>query len=103
MTGDMVVWRGLTWVKQAASRAPPGGLHGTGNQRLVNFHHATGSARVSKSAVILPAAEWGRVSPTCNPDTFSVCFCHHHLINKSDQSCEEDDDGIEDRIREGFN
>ncbi|XP_038585126.1 atypical kinase COQ8A, mitochondrial-like isoform X2 [Micropterus salmoides] len=45
MTGDMVVWRGLTWVKQAASRAPPGGLHGTGNQRLVNFHHATGSAR----------------------------------------------------------
>ncbi|XP_044022675.1 atypical kinase COQ8A, mitochondrial isoform X2 [Siniperca chuatsi] len=43
MTGDAVVWRGLTWMKQAASRAPPGGLHG--NQRLVNFHHATGSAR----------------------------------------------------------
>ncbi|XP_070777133.1 atypical kinase COQ8A, mitochondrial isoform X1 [Enoplosus armatus] len=45
MTGDTVVWRGLTWMKQAAGRAPPGGLRGTGNQRLVNFHHATGSAR----------------------------------------------------------
>ena len=49
MTGDTVVWRGLTWLKQAAGRAPPGGLHGTRNQRLVNFHHAAGSARVSKS------------------------------------------------------
>ncbi|XP_035529647.1 atypical kinase COQ8A, mitochondrial isoform X2 [Morone saxatilis] len=45
MTGDTVVWRGLTWMKQAASRGPPGSLHGTGNQRLVNFHHAAGSAR----------------------------------------------------------
>ncbi|XP_037652096.1 atypical kinase COQ8A, mitochondrial [Sebastes umbrosus] len=46
MTGDTVVWRGLTWMKQAASRATPGGLHGTGNQRLGNFfHHAAGSAR----------------------------------------------------------
>ncbi|XP_068577950.1 atypical kinase COQ8A, mitochondrial isoform X2 [Cebidichthys violaceus] len=45
MTGDMVVWRGLTWMKQAACRASPGRLHGTGNQRLVNFHHAAGSAR----------------------------------------------------------
>lgn len=54
MTGDTVVWRGLTWMKQAASKAPPGGLHCTGNQRLVNFHHSAGSARVSKSAVIWP-------------------------------------------------
>ncbi|XP_070834599.1 atypical kinase COQ8A, mitochondrial [Chaetodon trifascialis] len=45
MTGDTVVWRGLTWMKQAARRAPAGGPHGTGNQRLVNFHHAAGSAR----------------------------------------------------------
>ncbi|XP_031165645.1 atypical kinase COQ8A, mitochondrial [Sander lucioperca] len=45
MTGDTVVWRGLTWMKQAASKAPPGGLHCTGNQRLVNFHHSAGSAR----------------------------------------------------------
>ncbi|KAG7229124.1 hypothetical protein INR49_013066 [Caranx melampygus] len=41
MTGDTVVWRGLTWVRQAASRATPGAA----NQRLVNFHHAAQSAR----------------------------------------------------------
>ncbi|XP_023141271.2 atypical kinase COQ8A, mitochondrial [Amphiprion ocellaris] len=45
MTGDLVVFRGLTWVKQAASRTPPGGLTGTRNHRLVNFHHSAGSAR----------------------------------------------------------
>ncbi|XP_076604886.1 atypical kinase COQ8A, mitochondrial [Chaetodon auriga] len=45
MTGDTVVWRGLTWMKQAARRAPAGGPRGTGNQRLVNFHGAAGSAR----------------------------------------------------------
>ncbi|XP_067469883.1 atypical kinase COQ8A, mitochondrial [Thunnus thynnus] len=46
MTGDSVVWRGLAWMKQAASRAPPGGLPSSGNQRLLaNFHHAAGSAR----------------------------------------------------------
>ncbi|XP_071353575.1 atypical kinase COQ8A, mitochondrial isoform X2 [Trachinotus anak] len=45
MTGDTVVWRGLTWVKQAASRATAGGLPSTTNQRLVNIHHAAGSAR----------------------------------------------------------
>lgn len=47
MAGDTVVWRSLKWVKQAAHRAPPGGLTVTGNQRLVNFHHTTGTARVS--------------------------------------------------------
>ncbi|XP_068194842.1 atypical kinase COQ8A, mitochondrial [Antennarius striatus] len=45
MTGDMVLWRGVIWVKQAASGAPLGGLLSTGNQRLKNFHHAAGSAR----------------------------------------------------------
>ncbi|XP_039992483.1 atypical kinase COQ8A, mitochondrial [Xiphias gladius] len=45
MTGDTVVWRGMTWMRQAASRATPGGLPGTGSQRLVNFRHAAGSAR----------------------------------------------------------
>lgn len=55
MTGDTVVWRGLTRIKQAASRAPPGNLHGPRNQRLLNFHHTAGSARVSKSAVIRPS------------------------------------------------
>lgn len=47
MAGDTVVWRSLKWVKQAARRAPPGGLTVTGNQRLVNFYHTTGTARVS--------------------------------------------------------
>uniref|UniRef100_A0A8D3CEE2 Atypical kinase COQ8A, mitochondrial n=1 Tax=Scophthalmus maximus TaxID=52904 RepID=A0A8D3CEE2_SCOMX len=46
MTGDAVVWRGLTWMKQAAGRAPPpGGLPATGNHRLHgNFHHAAAAA-----------------------------------------------------------
>ncbi|GAA6223254.1 atypical kinase ADCK3, mitochondrial-like [Lates japonicus] len=38
MTGDTVVWRGLNWMKQAASRAPPGGLPRSGNQRLETFN-----------------------------------------------------------------
>ncbi|XP_062296335.1 atypical kinase COQ8A, mitochondrial [Scomber scombrus] len=47
MTGDLVVWRSLAWMKQAASRAPAAGaLPGSGGQRLLaNFHHAAGSAR----------------------------------------------------------
>ncbi|XP_070777134.1 atypical kinase COQ8A, mitochondrial isoform X2 [Enoplosus armatus] len=52
MTGDTVVWRGLTWMKQAAGRAPPGGLRGTGNQRLtfnkqpdICVHRATAAAQ----------------------------------------------------------
>lgn len=32
-------------MKRAICRASPGGLHGAGNQRLVNFHHAAVSAR----------------------------------------------------------
>ncbi|KAF3700922.1 Atypical kinase COQ8A, mitochondrial [Channa argus] len=47
MTGDAVVWRGLTWIKQAASRAPSCSLPGAGNQRVVNYHRTTGSAKVS--------------------------------------------------------
>ncbi|XP_072222164.1 atypical kinase COQ8A, mitochondrial [Leuresthes tenuis] len=45
MTGDTVVWRGLNWVKQATSRASGGALAGSGNRRLINCHHATGSVR----------------------------------------------------------
>nr|XP_019953407.1 PREDICTED: atypical kinase COQ8A, mitochondrial-like [Paralichthys olivaceus] len=45
MTGDAVVWRGLTWVKQAACRAPPGALTSPGSQRPASLHHAAGSAR----------------------------------------------------------
>ena len=47
MTGDTVVRRGLTWMRQAAGRATQGGLPSAGNQRLVNFHHAARPARVS--------------------------------------------------------
>ncbi|XP_034051542.1 atypical kinase COQ8A, mitochondrial isoform X2 [Thalassophryne amazonica] len=42
MTGDMVVWRGLVWMTQAATRTSGGGLSGTANHR---FHHSAGSAR----------------------------------------------------------
>lgn len=49
MAGDVVVWRGLSWVKQVVCRAQ-GSLHKAATQRLVNFHHAAGPARVSASA-----------------------------------------------------
>uniref|UniRef100_G3PD22 Atypical kinase COQ8A, mitochondrial n=1 Tax=Gasterosteus aculeatus TaxID=69293 RepID=G3PD22_GASAC len=51
MAGDMLVWRGLTWMKQVACRASPSGLRGPGYQRLVNFHHPAGSAK-DKSVVL---------------------------------------------------
>lgn len=46
MPGDVVVWRGLSWVRQVACRAQQGGLNQPGVQRLVHFHQAAGSARV---------------------------------------------------------
>ncbi|XP_041809133.1 atypical kinase COQ8A, mitochondrial [Chelmon rostratus] len=79
MTGDTVVWRGLTWMKQAARRAPSGGLHSTGRQRLVNFHHAAGSARESlnKQQEVcvhrVTAARVHRYYSTMGP-RFSACF-----------------------------
>lgn len=46
MTGEVVVRRGLSWLKQVACRAVQGRLHKpTAAQRLVNFHHAARSAR----------------------------------------------------------
>ncbi|XP_034431588.1 atypical kinase COQ8A, mitochondrial-like isoform X1 [Hippoglossus hippoglossus] len=45
MTGDAVVRRGLTWVRQAACRAPPGALTSPGSRRPGSLHHAGGSAR----------------------------------------------------------
>ncbi|XP_035024259.2 atypical kinase COQ8A, mitochondrial [Hippoglossus stenolepis] len=45
MTGDAVVRRGLTWVRQAACRAPPGVLTSPGSRRPGSLHHAGGSAR----------------------------------------------------------
>uniref|UniRef100_A0A668A909 Atypical kinase COQ8A, mitochondrial n=1 Tax=Myripristis murdjan TaxID=586833 RepID=A0A668A909_9TELE len=53
MTGDAVVWRGLAWMKQVASRGQTSGLHCIRSQGLVNFHHATTRDRVSQ---------------TCSPD-----------------------------------
>ncbi|XP_075963820.1 atypical kinase COQ8A, mitochondrial [Anarhichas minor] len=78
MTGDMVVWRGLTWMKQAACRASPGGLHGTGNQRLVNFHHAAGSARETfnkpREVCVLRASAAQRHRYSTVGACFSACF-----------------------------
>ncbi|XP_073339949.1 atypical kinase COQ8A, mitochondrial [Pagrus major] len=87
MTGDTVVWRGLTWVKQAASRAPPGALQCTGNQRLVNFHHAAGSARAtfSKRQQVhrVTAAQVHRYS------TMGACFsgCFIGSVNGGQATC----------------
>ncbi|KAM9356193.1 atypical kinase COQ8A, mitochondrial [Pholidichthys leucotaenia] len=49
MMGDAVVWSGLRWMKQVTSRAPPGSLTSTGNQRVVNFHHTSGTAKEPSS------------------------------------------------------
>ncbi|XP_041668396.1 atypical kinase COQ8A, mitochondrial [Cheilinus undulatus] len=73
MTGDMMVWRGLTWMKQAASRVQPSSLNG--NQRVVHFHHATGPERGTLSKqpkVCITAAQFHRYSSlgAC----FSTCF-----------------------------
>uniref|UniRef100_A0A671WCC3 Atypical kinase COQ8A, mitochondrial n=1 Tax=Sparus aurata TaxID=8175 RepID=A0A671WCC3_SPAAU len=87
MTGDTVVWRGLTWVKQAASRAPPGALQCTGNHRLVNFHHAAGSARetFSKWQQVhrVTAAQVHRYS------TMGACFsgCFFGSVNGGQGTC----------------
>lgn len=83
----MVVWRGLTWVKQAASRAPPGALQCTGNHRLVNFHHAAGSARetFSKWQQVhrVTAAQVHRYS------TMGACFsgCFIGSVNGGQGTC----------------
>lgn len=88
MAGDAVVWRGLTWVKQAAGRAPPGGLRGSGTQRLVNFHHAAGSARETFSkqqevCVRRAAAQLHRYS------TVGACFstCSVGSVNGGQGTC----------------
>ena len=78
MTGDAVVRRGLTWVRQAACRAPPpGALTSPRSRGPVSLHHAAGSARVSTGPWFArhAAAERCRVSQTLGPDSSSVCFC----------------------------
>ncbi|KAM3594383.1 uncharacterized protein V6R79_006882 [Siganus canaliculatus] len=87
MTGDTVVWRGLTWVRQAASRAPPGGLHGAGNQRLVHFHHAARSARemVNKPLEVQRVA----ASQALRFSTMGACFtpCFLGSVNGGQGTC----------------
>ncbi|XP_008289442.1 chaperone activity of bc1 complex-like, mitochondrial [Stegastes partitus] len=87
MTGDLVVFRGLTWVKQAASRAPPGGLTGTGNHRLVNFHHSARSARETfntrKDVHRAATAHLPRYSAMAA--SFSTCFTGS--VNDRQGSC----------------
>ncbi|KAM6968638.1 LOW QUALITY PROTEIN: atypical kinase COQ8A, mitochondrial [Tautogolabrus adspersus] len=73
MTSDMVVWRGLTWMKQAASRVPPGSLNG--NQRVLNFHHASGQEREmfnKQRQVCVTAAQFHRYSTV--GACLSTCF-----------------------------
>ncbi|XP_011618196.1 atypical kinase COQ8A, mitochondrial isoform X3 [Takifugu rubripes] len=71
MTGDVVVRRGLSWMKQVACRAPQEGLHKPTRQRLVNFHHAAGSAReiLNKPELHGVAAE-----PAHRYSTMAACF-----------------------------
>ncbi|CAJ1073301.1 atypical kinase COQ8A%2C mitochondrial isoform X1 [Xyrichtys novacula] len=88
MTGDTVVWRGLAWMKQAASRAPLGGMNSTGNQRVVNFHHATGPARETfnkphQVCAGATAAQFHRYS------TLGACFstCFIGNVNGGQSTC----------------
>lgn len=91
MAGDAVLWRSLTWMKQAVARAPPGGLRGPGNQRTADFHHAAGSARVSGAEGLglgLGLGVWqpDRVSETGSTDAFGVRLCLCHLVNTTTNS-----------------
>ncbi|XP_020483452.1 atypical kinase COQ8A, mitochondrial [Labrus bergylta] len=73
MTSDIVVWRGLTWMKQAASRVPPSSLNG--NQRVLNFHHASGPERETfnkQQKVCVTAAHFHRYSTV--RACLSTCF-----------------------------
>ncbi|GAA6223255.1 atypical kinase ADCK3, mitochondrial-like [Lates japonicus] len=74
MTGDTVVWRGLNWMKQAASRAPPGGLPRSGNQRLVNFHHAAGSPRETFNKQREVCVHGTRAATFHRYSTMGACF-----------------------------
>ncbi|XP_037551167.1 atypical kinase COQ8A, mitochondrial [Nematolebias whitei] len=66
MTGDLVVRRGLNWMKQAASRASTGSLSSSSSRRRVDFLHAVRSAKM-KSCVHGVAA-----TPVCT--YFTSCF-----------------------------
>uniref|UniRef100_A0A1A7WXU9 Atypical kinase COQ8A, mitochondrial n=2 Tax=Iconisemion striatum TaxID=60296 RepID=A0A1A7WXU9_9TELE len=59
MTGDYMVWRGLRWVKQAASRAPTGSLL---------HHQPPGSTRMERCIYRLASAQLHRYS------TVSACI-----------------------------
>ncbi|XP_074548290.1 atypical kinase COQ8A, mitochondrial [Halichoeres trimaculatus] len=88
MTGDAVVWRGLTWMRQAASRVPPGALNGTGNQRVANLHHATGPARetFNKQQSICVGATAAQIH---RYSTLGACFstCLTGSVNGGQSTC----------------
>ncbi|XP_060938382.1 atypical kinase COQ8A, mitochondrial-like [Limanda limanda] len=108
MTGDAVVRRGLTWVRQAACRAPPGALTSPGS-----LHHAPGSLReplskpqfvclhrttlhrYSTMAACFPGGVhggWGSchggagTKPLKDPRDWSRLFCGHTRLLNQDNS-----------------
>ncbi|KAM8914411.1 atypical kinase COQ8A, mitochondrial [Spinachia spinachia] len=78
MAGDMLVWRGLTWMKQVACRASPSGLRGPVNQRLENLHHSAGSAAETfnrpQDVCVLRAAATHRYRCSATAASFSECY-----------------------------
>lgn len=83
MTGDAVVWRGLSWMKQAASTAPHGG------QRLVNFHHAAGSARKMFNKQREVCAHRPIAAQLHRYSTMGACFstCFIGSVNSGQTTC----------------
>ncbi|XP_041828393.1 atypical kinase COQ8A, mitochondrial [Melanotaenia boesemani] len=88
MTGDTVVWRGLNWMKQAASRSPAGGMTGSGNQRLVNFHHTTGVREMFNKHVDA-CVHRATLTQFHRYSTMGTCFatCFTGAANNSQGSC----------------
>ncbi|KAM9841990.1 atypical kinase COQ8A, mitochondrial isoform 1-T2 [Aulostomus maculatus] len=74
MTGDAVVRRGLAWIRQAASRAPPAG----GRK---SFHHSAGPAReaLNKQQLCRCSTMAASFSPTLNADQ-GTCSGRRRLL-----------------------
>ncbi|TMS21635.1 Atypical kinase COQ8A, mitochondrial [Larimichthys crocea] len=62
MSGDTVVRRGLTWMRQAAGRV-------TGNQRVANFHHRAARETLKKDIHGVTACRYSTMGAG-----FSACF-----------------------------
>ncbi|KAF7664819.1 hypothetical protein LDENG_00164080 [Lucifuga dentata] len=88
MTGDLVVWRGLAWVRQMTSRSPTGFLPGTGNQRLVNYHHSTaGSARETFKNHHEACFHRATAAPFHRYSTLGAGFCFNENIHGRRGTC----------------